>query len=93
MQVVTLLVSVYFVVLRSVYEAYHIGILLYGARLAQVTKLRAFTIYTVAALYATVELTEGNDWYVKLLCKGFEIARDNANFLFAAAEIHTCSIH
>lgn len=44
------------VVLRTVYEEYHIGILLDGTRLAKVAELWALAVESIALLYGTVEL-------------------------------------
>ena len=55
-KVIVVVVLIDLVVLRTVNEAYDIGILLNGTGLTQVTKLRALALITLTALNATVKL-------------------------------------
>ena len=47
----------------------------------------------MARLYTTVQLREGDDRDVQLLRQSFERARDRADLLLTAAEVHTAGIH
>ena len=55
-EVVMVVVLVNLVILRTVDEAYYVGILLDGTRLAQVTQLRTLALIPLAALHAAVQL-------------------------------------
>ena len=77
-------------VLGSVDKAYHIGILLYGTRLAQVAELRALVL---GALELSVKLGEGDDGYIKFLGELLERARNHTYLLLARAKLHARSVH
>ena len=71
-------------------EAYDIGVLLDGARLAEVGEHRALVL---TGLGASVELREGDDGDVELLGQCLQRARDGAHLLLAAAELEAGGVH
>ena len=56
MKVIALFVLIYMIVLRPVDKYHHVGILLDGTRLTEVTKLWAFALQTLTSLNGTVKL-------------------------------------
>src|SRR5574344_771202 len=93
MHVVVAFVLKNFIVFWAMNETNHVGILLNGSRFAQVAQLRPLAIGTVTAFNATVELAEGNDWNVQLLCKTFKRTGNGTHLLLTAIELHTTGIH
>jgi len=53
-------------------KAHHIGILLDGPGFTQVTQLRTLSVNTFTALHTTIQLTQGNNRNVQLLCQAFQ---------------------
>ena len=68
-KVAAFLVLIDVIVFGTMDEEHHVGILLYGSRLAEVAELRTLAFKALAGLYSTVELTEGEDGDVELLCQ------------------------
>ncbi len=79
------------IVLRTVYEAHHVGILLDGTGLTEVAELR--TLVFGARFHATVELRQGDDGQVQLFRELFERTRNHAHFLLARPEFHARRVH
>ena len=82
-----------FVIFGTVDEADHIGILLDGTGFAEVGELRTLALGALTGFDATVQLREGDNRDVKLLCQALQRAGDGADLLFAAAEIHAAGVH
>ena len=55
-QVASIVVLIDVLILRTVYEQHHIGILLDGSRLTQVAQLRSLTLQALTTLDTTVQL-------------------------------------
>ena len=53
----------------------HVGILLDGTRLTEVTKLRTFTFKAFTRFHSTIKLTQCKDWNIKFLSYLLERAR------------------
>ena len=86
-------VLIYFVVLGTVYEANHIGVLLDCTRFTQVGQLRTLSFFSGTGFDATVQLRKGDNGDIQLFCQSFERSRYGTDFLLAAAEIHAAGIH
>ena len=71
------------IILRTVDESYDVGVLLDGARLAQVRKLG--TLRTAAHLRGAAQLRQGDDRHVELLGDGLERTRYESHLLLAVA--------
>ena len=76
MQVASVIILIDMIVLRTVYEQYHVGILLDGSRLTQVTQLWALSFQSLTALNTTVQLTQCQDGNIQLLSQALERTRD-----------------
>ncbi len=91
---IALLIFCQFIILRTVDEADHIGILLDSTRLTQVGELRSFAVdVPLARLYATIELGEGDDRDFQFLGQDLERSRDGTYLLLTVAEGHPTGIH
>ena len=77
------LVLVDAVVLRAVDERHDVGVLLDGARFAQVRELR--TLRAAAHLGGTAQLRQGDNRHVQFLGDGLERARNERHLLLAVA--------
>ena len=88
-----LVIVIEVVVLGSVDEADHVGILLDGTGLTQVRELRRLAFHTLTGLDTTVELREGDDRYIQLFCQSFEASRDDRDLLLTATEGRTLCVH
>ena len=66
-----LVIAVDVVILRTVDETNHIGILLNRTGLAQVAQLRRFTLYALTRFDTTVQLRERDNRDVQLFCQTF----------------------
>ena len=78
------------VILRAVDEAYDVGILLDGARLAEIGKNRPLVL---ACLRASVQLRQRDDRYVEFLGESLERARYGRHLLLAASQFHAGGVH
>ena len=58
-QVAPVVVLIDMVILRTVYEQHHIGILLDGSRLTQVAQLGTLALQTFTTLDTTIQLRQG----------------------------------
>ena len=50
----------YLIIFRTMNEAYHVGVLLNGAGLAQIGQLGTLSLRSLPGLYATVQLRQSN---------------------------------
>ena len=71
-QVSSVLVLIDVIVLGTMHEEHHVGILFDGSRFAQVAQLRAFALKSFARLHSTVQLTQCQYRDVKLFGNLFQ---------------------
>ena len=92
-QVATIVVLIDMVVLRTVDEQHHIGILLDGSRLTQVGQLRTFALQSLTTLNTTVQLRQRQDGNIQLLGQSLQRTRDDRHLLLTRREAHAVGIH
>ena len=93
MEVVSFFILIDVIILRAVYEEYHIGILLDGSRLTEVTQLWAFSFKSLTVFYVTAQLRQSQDRNIQLFGKSLERTGNGRDLLLSAAEFHTVGIH
>jgi len=92
-QVVTTIILINLIIFRTVNKTHHIGILLDGSGFTKVTQLRAFTVNTFTTLHTTIQLRQGYNGNVQLLCQSFQRTGYRTNLFLTATECHTTRIH
>ena len=93
MQVATIIILIDMIILRTVYEKHHIGILLDGSWLTQVTQLRTLTFQSLTTFHTTIELWQCQNRNVEFLSQTLQWTGDRRYFLLTGRETHAIGIH